>query len=593
MPFPTRPQALLCGALLLTLTVPAFAAEPAKPQRIFIDGVPDTGQFLPNSELLATIGDRKVRVIDYRVGYFGLSGQDRPAADSLGRAEFLTNMIRKDVLGLRALAAGYRLNFEDRAQIREIHNTVISNRLFEREVLVNEAVPEDSIRWVYDLYKYDIRARMLFFTDRTEALNALANLRSKKVRWETLALTHTPAAYAATKGEVPFTHFEALPLDLSIGLWPLPIGGISDLIYSATGYQIVQVLERKPRAVPAYEFLRNSIQARFDDFHSNVKKRRIINEAKLGMEAAYDSTNIAWTSRQFSPAVVVGTESFGQSIMIDENVPEIAPEDTSRVLVTHKNGRITVGSLLHAYTDLPPVMRPSLTTAERVADYADAIMLAPRMIELAVQRGLEDDPAVKRAVANKTEQLLVIKMVEDSVFSRVMVSPKERKDYYEKNRNGFVTYPKVRYATIVRDTRAEAEAIRARIMAGEKAEDIVRADSLRGEFRSGIRELSEGEHDPLNKLLFEELRPGQAQVLGPDSKKTFACFGLLSYEEGRQLPYAEVEGIIDESVRNQKAEAALNAFVDRLKVGLPITARYDLLMRVMLTTPSTDEVLAD
>lgn len=591
MPFPIRPQALLCGALLLTLTVPAFAAEPAKPQRVFIDGVPDTGQFLPNSEILATIGDRKVRVIDYRVGYFGLSGQNRPGTDSLGRAEFLTNMIRKDVLGLRALTAGYRLNFEDRAQIREIHNTVISNRLFEREVLVNEAVPEDSLRWVYDLYKYDIRARMLFFTDRNEALNALDNLRKKKLRWETLALAHTPAAYAATKGEVPFTHFEALPLDLSLGLWPLPIGGISDLIYSATGYQIVQVLERKPRSVPAYEFLRNTIQARFDDFHSNVKKRRIINEAKQGMEAVYDSTNIAWTSRQFSPAVIVGSETFGQSITIDENVPEIDPADTSRVLITYRNGRITVGTLLHAYTDLPPVMRPSLTTAERVADYADAIMLAPRMIELATQRGLENDPVVTRAIANKTEELLVTKMVEDSVFTRVMVTPKERRDYYEKNRNGFVTYPKVRYATIVRDTRAEADAVKARIAAGEKADAIVHADSLRGDFRSGIRELSEGEHDPMNKLLFEELRPGQAQVLGPDSKKMFACFALLDYEPGRQLSYAEVEGIIDESVRNMKAEAALNAFVDRLKAGIPITARYDQLMRVMLVTPTANELL--
>lgn len=589
MSFAIRPLAVLCGALLLALSVPAFAAEPPK-QRIFIDGVPDTGQFLPNSEVLATIGDRRVRVIDYRVGYFGLSGQNRPSTDSLGRAEFLTNMIRKDVLGLRALQAGYKLNFEDRAQIREIHNTVISNRLFEREVLANEAVPEDSIRYVYGLYKYDIRARLLFFTDRSEALNALENLRKKKVRWEALAATHTPPAYAATKGEVPFTHFEALPLDVSLGLWPLPVGGLSELIYSATGYQIVQVLERKPRSVPAYEFLRNTIQARFDDFHSNVKKRRIINEAKQGMDAVYDSTNIAWTSRQFSPAVVMGSEEFGQSITIDENVPEIAPADTGRLLVTYKNGRITVGTLLHAYTDLPPVMRPSLTTAERVADYADAIMLAPRMIELAVQRGLESDPVVKRAVANKTEELLVTKMVEDSVFTRVMVTPKERRDYYEKNRNGFVTYPKVRYATIVRDTRPEAEAIKARIMAGEKATDIAHADSLRGDFRSGIRELSEGEHDPMNKLLFEELRPGQAQVLGPDSKKMFACFALIDYEPGQQLSYAEVEGIIDESVRNLKAEAALNAFVDRIKTGIPITARYDQLMRVMLVTPTESEL---
>ena len=80
MSFAIRPQAVLCGALLLTLSVPAFAAEPAK-QLVFMEGVQDTGQFLPNSEVLATIGDRRVRVIDYRVGYFGLCGQNRPGTD--------------------------------------------------------------------------------------------------------------------------------------------------------------------------------------------------------------------------------------------------------------------------------------------------------------------------------------------------------------------------------------------------------------------------------------------------------------------------------------------------------------------------------
>lgn len=585
-------KAALSVLLLAALAAPAFPADAPK-QLTFINGVPDTGQFLPNDQILATVGDRKIRVIDFRVGFFSGRPEIRSSSDSLGRAELLTNMIRKDVLGLKAPSAGYQLNFEDRAQLREVRNTTLSNRLFEREVLAAPPVSEDSLRLVYGYLGYDVRARILVFASRAEAESARDKLAKQKLRWEALLPTNTPAAYAATKGEVPWTRFETLPMDMAMEIWPLPVGKISKVLGSATGYQVVQVLERRPRKLPAYEFTRQMIVGRFADRYGDMKRRAITNEAKIGMEVRYDSANVVWASRQFAPAVQLGAEQLGQNIMIDENVPEIAPADTSRTLLEYKGGRISVGLLLREYSEIPTVMRPTLTTPERVADYADAIMLAPRMVDLAIQRGLENDPVYKRAMKSKEEELLVTKMVEDSVLSRIMVTSQERRAFYEKNRNHFATSPSIRYAVIVRDTKAEAEAVKARLDKGEKPGDIVHADSLRGEVRSGIKEQSSDEHDVLHKLLFEEMRPGQNVVLGPDAKKMFACFALLSYDPGRQMAYTEVEAVVDESVRNQKGEQALNAFVDRLKKGIPITARYDLLMKVMLTTPDDSEIPND
>src|SRR5689334_6218931 len=111
------PLGLSCLLLLCALPRGARSATPARhagasaaaskrPAHLtgYVNGVPDTGQFLPDTTWLIRVGPRVTRARDFVNSYFTSDPQYRPGVDSAGRVQFMNSIIHKDVLGLTALA---------------------------------------------------------------------------------------------------------------------------------------------------------------------------------------------------------------------------------------------------------------------------------------------------------------------------------------------------------------------------------------------------------------------------------------------------------------------------------------------------------
>jgi hypothetical protein len=192
-----------------------------------------------------------------------------------------------------------------------------------------------------------------------------------------------------------------------------------------------------------------------------------------------------------------------------------------------------------------------------------------------------------RDIEKRREEILVEHLYQDSIMSKVWIKPEERRKYYQDHLAAFVTYPRVKFAAFVRNSRAAADSLAGRLRAGEKAEDLLRADSLRGQPTGSLQERSSSEEGtPYHKLLFEELRPGQVSVQGPDRAGEYAVIQLLSFDAGRQLPYEEAEHHIDHSLQNLQAEERLKAFLERHRKRYRIEARPELLRLVRLVDPT-------
>jgi hypothetical protein len=173
------------------------------------------------------------------------------------------------------------------------------------------------------------------------------------------------------------------------------------------------------------------------------------------------------------------------------------------------------------------------------------------------------------------------------VQSRVWIKPEERRRYYDEHLAQYITYPVARYAAIVRESRAGADSVAARLRKGEKAADVLRADSLGGMVSGSIKETrDEGRGGQYQKILFGELRPGQATVVGPDKEGTWMVVQLLEFDPGRQLPYEQVELLVDESLQNIRAEEMLKALIERLRKRYRIESHPELVMRVHLADPT-------
>jgi hypothetical protein len=597
-----RPVALLCflalsGALhaapLRAQAAPAKRIEGgafvptapvAKRPRAIYGTVPDTGQFLPDTVILARVNDRVIRVGEFVERYFNSYAEYRPRPDSAGRVEFLNNMINKEVLAIVARQAKGRETFEDRILMREHTQRVLSNVLFQRAVLDSVREPsEEEIRKIYAQLRYELRLQIIVMAGREQAERVRRDLAERRITWHDAAKRYSALpADSVPDGDLGWQKRGAVDPTTATAIFALEPGQISQVLPERAGYSIYRAAER--RAIPplSYEPMRSMIRDELQGLQRNERSERIMAalRAKAGM--VHDRANLVWAASRFAPPVSVAS---GPRPVFDINVgiPHFEPEDTSRVLGRWTDGQITLGGFLTAYGAMAPLRRPALTNEEALRAQVDIFALEPYRADLARDRGLEKDSLTIALIEKRREELMVEHFYQDSILSKVWVPKPDRQKYYQEKIASFVTFPAVTYAIFHVDRKTEADSLAARLRGGEKAATIL-ADSKRGPEWGAIEERR---HDQMGtdyyQLLFEELKPGQVAVEGPDDRGHLVVIQSLTYDPGRQLSYEESEAIIDESLTNMAAEKLLNRILERAKRQARIVAHPELLMLVLLT----------
>lgn len=576
-------------------TPPPAAAKPANPEAggrtpEFINGVRDVGQFLPDSAVIARVDTRVIRAVDFVDAYFAQYPEYRPAPDSTGRLAFLKSLIHKNVLGLAALSSGREFGFEDRLALRTHTQRTLSNAVYQHYVIDSVRVEEPEIRAFYETQKYTQHFRQILFADRATAAKVRDQITARKLTWD--------AAFArydigGGNSDLGWVEQSALSPDVALLAYPLAAGAISQPIPDRQHWRLFQSVERRPKSdAPEYHAVRTMLRMTILSLRTSERAEAIqaILRARIGM--AYDTTAVQWVSTYFGSksnlSMNMGHQGSPEMSVVD-TVPAFAPEDTSRVLATWKDGgRLTLSTVLHAYTDITPVSRPPMSTPEAVQAQIDALVLEPYMAQYAVEKGLDQDPFVQRMIAQKREELLVKHMYGDSVESRVWVSKADRQKYYKDHPADFTTYPSVTFAAFTATSKPGADSLAARLRGGESARSILLADSLAGIHRGSIQVRTEAEHGAYHKLLFEELRPGQVSIEGPDRDGDYVILQSLAFDPGHLLPYEQVEGLVDESLQNIRAEQMLNAMIDRLSKRYKIESHPELVMRIKLVDPTLD-----
>jgi len=565
-------------------------ARPARKPVNYIDGVPDTGQFLPDTATLGRVDDRVFSVWEFREYWFASHVEYRPKPDSAGRHEFLQSMVNKEVLAGLARRVNRPFTFEDRANLREHTQRVLSNVVFQRLVADSAVLTEAELRHAWEQGNVSLRFQHIATADQASAARARADLVQGRIAWPAAVMRWSVAKRDkgpdGDLGWVPRTSFDpAVALDV----WDLKDGQISNVFLDAEGFQVLRVVERRPNRQPPFERSREiiSFQLKPVKIQQRVGEVRGLLRGRVGM--VYDSTDIAWAASMFGETGGIQRDEAGQPVLdMSGAVPEFAPADTARELCRWKEGRFTLGSFLSAYNAIQPLQRQNVGTFEALLWVLDGFVLEPYMAQLGVERGLDKDWLATSLIEKKREEIMVEHLFQDSVQAKVWIEPRERQEYYQARLQQFWTYQNVRFAAITRESKAGADSLVERLGRGEKAADILRADSLGGQVTGSIRTMREDEKGMYFKLLFEELRPGNVVVRGPDKQGVYLVMQKLEHDPGRQLSYDEVAGLIDESLQNIKAEALLKDLIARHRGEHTVVLHPERLPLVKLTDPRSD-----
>jgi len=482
------------------------------------------------------------------------------------------------------------LGYEQRITMRQFTDRALSNVLFQRLVIDSLKVTEPDMRALYATLDQELHLRIIVTADRGTAERVRAQLVAGTIDWkqafERYSIEDDPSLRAKL-GDVGWVNRFAMTADNDADIMRLAPGGYSQVYEDVAGYHVMQCVERRKVTPAPFEGLGTPIAGWLRSRQLQVRVARLQKQLGDQIGLRYDSTNVAWASSQFQPVRTTTVSASGAaSITYNTTLPNFTPSDTARVLARWKDGQLTLSRFLQEYSELNPFKRPAVNTHDAFQDQINSIVLEPYRAAMARSLGLDRDPIAVAMIDKRYEQFLVERMYRDSVESRIQITPQQRRKYYDDHRAGFITYSAATYAVINADSKAYADSIVARLKGGEKAEAILRADSLRtGKSAGAISVEHENDHATYHRLVFEEMKPGQTEIRGPDRGGRYFVVQLISFDPGRQLSYEEAQGMADDNLRAIEAEKKLNQLYERHRKGLAIKMHPELVMRVMLVSP--------
>jgi hypothetical protein len=551
-----------------------------------VNGIPDTGQFLPDTAVVLRVDEKAFTALDFAWNYYNSYPADRPKPDSLGRVEFLNTLTNKEVLGRTAKKVGYDIGFEGRVQLRDYSQRMASNVLFRRAVIDSVVVTDEDVHRVYNQFKTAVRVHRILFVDRATADRVRRDLIAGRISWSAAVKKYSQAIGDHEDGDIGWVRRPGLTFNVAEQVYATKLGEISQVVVDESGQQVVKIVETRADNPPAFDALEGLIRKQL--FAAAVDKRANAIQDLLAQHAKFkpDSANIAWACKFFPDPKKMENKGGRATLTVDETIPEFASEDTSRVLARWKDGSLSLNRFLIEYGEISPISRPLVNTPESMTAQAANIALEPYKEQLAIARGYDKDPSYVYQVETQREKLLVERMYSDSVTSRVRSTPEERKAEFEKHRDRYAQLEARRYATILRFSQASGDSLAGLLRAGASAESVIAADARAG-FQSGaVHDLREDDHGPFKKLVYEELKPGAAEVITTDQPGKFAVVQLLTVTPRRELSYKEAEEQVYANAEADEAEAVLHEWLARLKKQHKIAAHPELVMKIRLVDPT-------
>jgi hypothetical protein len=541
---------------------------------------------LPDTTALARFQGAPIRAGEVVARYYDALPTERPEADSSGRAQWLHTIVDQRVMGAVAREVNRPFGFEDRATLRDYEQRILSNEVFQRCVI--DSVVEDTMaaHALYDQMSTERHLHWMLCADHATAVSVRKALVAKTMTWSQAYAQFHRGIKRKDEGDLDWVDRLANTDLLPPPVYHLKAGEVSDVWSDIGGWNLVECAEVREVPRAAFKISRARLETVARQQQINIRSERLLSELRLRAHMSYDTLNLVWVAQRFEVADLEAGPR--RTIRLTHRVPSFAPEDTGKVLARTDGGALSINGFLHAYSELPPVARPRVDTPERLRRQIDATVLEPQRASLARARGFDKDPAVLAQLQKRQEALRVEHLFADSVESHVQVTQDMRRKFYQQNMAQFMTYPRVRYAVFVANRKTEADSLAARLRGGDKAEDILRQDSLAHRPKRGsVRWMGQNEEGAsLYGLLINELRPGQVVVQGPDDDRQYPVIQSIEFDPGRQLSFEEAQDMADASVQNIEGERLLRQFVDRHRKRYRIEEHPDLVMRVSWRDPT-------
>ena len=200
-------------------------------------------------------------------------------------------------------------------------------------------------------------------------------------------------------------------------------------------------------------------------------------------------------------------------------------------------------------------------------------LISNKLLLLDARRNLLEADPVFKAELNRMKENLLISFAAEKAFSAVSVSDKEAEEYYEANKERFMSEETVNASHILVDTEEKALEILAEIKSGETSfEDAARSNSTcpSGGRGGNLGDFGRGQMVPEFDEAAFSMAEGEISDKPVKTQFGYHLIKLNSKKPAEIMPFAELAPEIKEALLQQKRQKAYESKINQLKILYPV-----------------------
>lgn len=200
-------------------------------------------------------------------------------------------------------------------------------------------------------------------------------------------------------------------------------------------------------------------------------------------------------------------------------------------------------------------------------------LISNKLLLLDARRNLLEADPVFKAELNRVKENLLVSFAAEKAFSAVSVSDKEAEEYYEANKERFMSEETVNASHILVDSEEKALQILAEIKSGETSfEDAARVNSTcpSGGRGGNLGDFGRGQMVPEFDEAAFSMAEGEISDKPVQTQFGYHLIKLNSKKPSEIMPFAELAPEIKEALLQQKRQKAYESKINQLKILYPV-----------------------
>lgn len=282
----------------------------------------------------------------------------------------------------------------------------------------------------------------------------------------------------------------------------------------------------------------------------------------------------------------------------------VGTKGNSEVYVEFDGGTITKADFNERVNALPEQQQESLNMSGRQVEFLELLAKEQAFYKKAIQLGYDKDPEVLKIIEEKLKQHYLNGYYEKMIRSKINITDKDVREYYDDNIDTFAEAPIASIRYIQTSTIEEANKTLADLAKGIPYETVATVKNINTYAKSNNNIISNirnngyiagiGTDTELDSLIFS-YPADKDKFYGPIKTTTgIHIFSVISKKDGYTKSFEEVEADARMKTKPAKEREMNNLYMEKIKKRLSIKIDEEVLNRVNFTDlASNDSILTE